>query len=165
LYAGIDTSDVRILGSIVNTESYFSNCGTSISGSYLLLKFGWAQGNEITVPEKQLKDMQVGDQCKDLITLKNVSWEMGVWYKGHDEILDVKYSILTVSNTLLEVPSLCEKALDMVKKKLVLHSMLPSGTMYVQTVKRIRKWAHSHKLEELLNATQPWPKTPEQVCN
>jgi len=32
----------------------------------------------------------------------------------------------------------------------------------IQTVKRIRKWAHSHKLEELLNATQPWPKTPEQ---
>jgi RNA exonuclease 1 len=35
----------------------------------------------------------------------------------------------------------------------------------VQTVKRIRKWAHCHKLEELLNATHPWPKTPEQVCN
>ncbi len=49
---------------------------------------------------------------------------MGVWYKGHDEILDAKYSIPTVSNTLLEVRSLCEKALDMVKKKLVLHSVL-----------------------------------------
>jgi len=33
----------------------------------------------------------------------------------------------------------------------------------VQTVKRIRKWAHCHKLEELLNATHPWPKTPEQA--
>ncbi len=108
----------------MKTENYFSNCGTSISGSYLLLKFGGAQGNEITVPEKQLKDTQVGDRCKDLITLKNVSREMGDCYKGHDEILDVKYSIPTVSNTLLEVPSLCEKALDMIKKKLALHSML-----------------------------------------
>jgi len=149
----------------VKTENYFSNCGTSISGSYLLLKFGGAQGNEITVPEKQLKDMQVGDRCKDLITLKNVSREMGDCYKGHDEILDVKYSIPTVSNTLLEVPSLCEKALDMVKKNWHYIVCLPSGTMYMQTVKRIRKWAHCHKLEELLNATQPWPKTPEQVCN
>ncbi len=37
--------------------------------------------------------------------------------------------------------------------------------MSMETVKRIRKWAHCHKLEELLNATHPWPKTPEQVCN
>ncbi|CAM6032761.1 unnamed protein product [Sphagnum compactum] len=32
----------------------------------------------------------------------------------------------------------------------------------IDVIKRIRKWAHCHKLEELLNATQPWPKTPEQ---
>ncbi|CAK9882440.1 unnamed protein product [Sphagnum jensenii] len=34
--------------------------------------------------------------------------------------------------------------------------------MSMQTVKRICKWAHCHKLEELLNATHSWPKTPEQ---